>query len=221
MSVVARQLGRPRGLLGRIVGRGLARNNADFNRWLVREIRGLGLHDVKRIVELGPGPGVGLQETLRAFPDALVWGVDPSPEMVSQSRKRNRAEVDDGRLVMVEGGVEALEGLAPVDLVLAVHVLYFWPQPAAEMGSIHSALRSGGWLGLGYQLRPNMPPDRAEELPESGAPAVRQRRPGVSSHGRCRLQEREVRRQRRERSARRPPRPRRSLTAAVRQRSCM
>ena len=34
MSVAARQLGHPRGLLGRLVGHALARNNADFNRFL-------------------------------------------------------------------------------------------------------------------------------------------------------------------------------------------
>lgn len=168
MSVAARQFGRPRGLLGRLVGYGLARNNADFNRWLVHEISGLGLRDVDRIVELGPGPGVGLQETLRAFPHARVWGVDLSPEMVSQSRKRNRADVNAGRLVVVAGGVESLPALAPVDLVIAAHVLYFWHQPVAEMTSIHGALRSGGWFALGYQLGLNMPPMAQKNFPKEG-----------------------------------------------------
>jgi len=168
MSVAARQFGRPRGLLGRLVGHGMAQGNADFNRWLVREIRGLGPHDVERIVELGPGPGVGLEETLRTFPEARVWGVDLSPVMLSQSRKRNRAEIDSGRLVMVQGDAGSLDVLAPVDLVLAAHVLYFWHQPGVEMSSIHGALRSGGWFALGYQLRPNMPPMAQRNFPKEG-----------------------------------------------------
>lgn len=59
----------------------MARSNADFNKWIVHEISELGTNDMGRIVELGPGPGIGLQETLRAFPEAHVWGVDLSPEM--------------------------------------------------------------------------------------------------------------------------------------------
>lgn len=168
MSVVARQFGRPRGLLGRVIGRGMARGNADFNRWFVQEIRGLGLADIGRIVELGPGPGIGLQETLRAFPEARLWGIDPSPVMLSQFRKRNLAAVRSGRLVAIEGGVESLPPLAPVDLVLAAHVLYFWRQPAATLAQIHGALRPGGWLALGYQLRRNMPPMAQKRFPMEG-----------------------------------------------------
>ncbi len=146
----------------------MARDNAAFNRWLVHEVGGVGLHDMGRIVELGPGPGVGLQETLRAFPDARIWGVDLSPQMLSQSRRRNLAEISSGRLVLVEGDVASLQELAPVDLVLASHVLYFWHRPASELLRIHGALRPGGWLALGYQLRPNMPSMAQRNFPKEG-----------------------------------------------------
>jgi SAM-dependent methyltransferase len=168
MSIVARQFGHPRGVLGRIVGRLMARGNAGFNRWLVDEIGQLGVADVNRIVELGPGPGIGLQELLRVFPDAYVWGVDLSPEMLSQSRKRNSADIQSGRLVLLQGDVGSLRELASVDLVLATHVLYFWHQPATELAVVHGALRPGGWLGLGYQLRPNMPAISQKNFPKEG-----------------------------------------------------
>ncbi len=168
MSVIARQFGRPRGLLGRVIGRGMARSNADFYRWLVHEISGLGLSDIGRIVELGPGPGVGLQEALRAFPEARFWGVDLSPEMLSQSRKRNLGEISAGRLVLIEGDAASLQELAPVDLVVASHVLYFWHRPAVDLAHIHGALRTGGWFALGYQLGPNMPPAAQRNFPKEG-----------------------------------------------------
>ncbi len=168
MSVVARQFGRPRGLLGRVIGRGMARGNADFNRWFVHQIRELAEPNIGRIVELGPGPGIALQETLRAFPGARVWGIDPSPEMLSQFRTRNVDALRSGRLVAIEGGEESLKPLAPVDLVLAAHVLYFWRQPDTTLAQIHSALRIGGWLALGYQLRRNMPAMAQNRFPREG-----------------------------------------------------
>ena len=168
MSIVGRQFGRPRGLLGRIVGRVMARSNADFNTWFVREISALGMNDVTRIVELGPGPGIGLQETLRAFPEARVWGVDLSPEMLSQCRKRNLDQISSGRLVLLEGDAASLQELAPVDLVLAAHVLYFWHQPATELAQLYRVLRPGGLLALGYHLKQNMPRMAQTNFPKEG-----------------------------------------------------
>jgi ubiquinone/menaquinone biosynthesis C-methylase UbiE len=168
MSIVGRQFGRPRGLLGQIVGRVMARSNADFNKWIVHEISELGTNDMGRIVELGPGPGIGLQETLRAFPEAHVWGVDLSPEMLSQCRKRNLDQVNSGRLTLVGGDVASLQEFGPIDLVLAAHVLYFWHQPATELAQIHRVLRPGGLLALGYQLKRNMPQISQKNFPKEG-----------------------------------------------------
>jgi SAM-dependent methyltransferase len=167
MSMFARQFGRPRGLLGWLVGRAMARGNGSFNRWFVQEVKELS-GDARRIVELGPGPGVGLQEVLRTFPEARVWGVDLSPEMLSQSLKRNRDMVTSGRLVLLQGDVASLEELAPVDLVLAAHVLYFWHEPAAQLSQLRRTLSSGGHIALGYQVRANMPKISQKNFPKEG-----------------------------------------------------
>jgi SAM-dependent methyltransferase len=172
MSIVASQFGRPSGVLGRLVGGLMARSNGDFNRWAVRELRERSQNGmdgrIERIVELGPGPGVGLEETLQAFSAAQVWGVDLSTEMLSQSRRRNLHHVRSGRLTLLEGDAASLPKLAPIDLVIAVHVLYFWHQPAAELAQIHGAVRPGGLLALGYQLREHMPAPARKNFPKQG-----------------------------------------------------
>ena len=168
MSVFARQFSRPSGIVGRLVGRGMVRGNGSFNRWLVGEIAAQVPGGVERAVELGPGPGVGLHELLGRFPEARVWGIDLSPEMLSQSRGRNSEETSSGRLTLIEGGVESLRALAPIDLVMAAHVLYFWHEPAEAVGQIYRALRPGGVFALGYQLRLNMPPISQKNFPKEG-----------------------------------------------------
>jgi trans-aconitate methyltransferase len=135
----------------------MARFNGDFNRWVVDEVKKQYKDQPDRIVELGPGPGVGLEALLSAFPKAHVWGVDLSREMLSQSRKRNRGDARSGRLNLLEGNVGSLAELAPMDIVMANNVLYFWRKPSEELAHLHGFLRPGGVLALGYQLKQNMP----------------------------------------------------------------
>lgn len=168
MSVIARQFGRPRGIVGRLVGRAMASSNGGFSRWLVQEVATRLPGGVERAVELGPGPGVGLEGLLAIFPTARVWGIDLSPEMLSQSRTRNSDEARAGRLTLIEGGVEALQALAPIDLIVAAHVLYFWHEPAEALRQIYRALRPGGVFALGYHLRLNMPPMAQKNFPKEG-----------------------------------------------------
>ena len=53
MSMIASQFGRPRGPLGRLVGRLMAKSNAPFSVWVVGEIRNACPTGASRIVELG------------------------------------------------------------------------------------------------------------------------------------------------------------------------
>jgi trans-aconitate methyltransferase len=146
----------------------MVRGNAAFNRWVVDTVADRVGHDLAGIVELGCGPGVGLERLLRAFPEAQVWGIDRSPVMIAQSERRNRREVKSGRLRLVRGEVSALSGLAPVDLVVAVHLLYFWHQPEAELARIRAALRPGAKFAIGYRLRKDMPRVSQRQFPAEG-----------------------------------------------------
>lgn len=168
MMGLAQQFGHPRGLLGAVVGRGMARGNADLSRWVVQQVKGCVDGPASQVAELGPGPGIGLEALLSQFEGARVWGVDRSPVMLSQSRNRNRVAVADGRLTLVEGDTAALSVSRPADVVMANHVIYFWRDPAAEMSLIRGFLRPGGLLALGYQLRQNMPAMAQKRFPAAG-----------------------------------------------------
>ena len=165
---LAQQFGHPSGLLGAVVGRGMAKGNADLSRWVVQQASAHHGPEVRRVAELGPGPGVGLEALLAQFPEAQVWGVDISSVMLAQSRRRNRSAVSAGRLTLLEGSVSALSASAPADIVMANHVLYFWHDPTAEMAQIRGFLRPGGLLAIGYQLKQNMPAMAQRRFPPAG-----------------------------------------------------
>ena len=102
--------------------------------------------DPGKIAELGPGPGVGLQEAPRRFVGARMWGIDPSPEMLAQSRRRNLVR-GQGRAAGAGARRRRRAGRdsAPrCRQYSASHVLYFWHQPADELLAIHRCLRPGG-----------------------------------------------------------------------------
>ena len=157
MGLVGRQFANPRGLVGRLVGRAMGRGNAAFNRWLIDTVADRTGADLARVAELGCGPGVGLERLLSVFPAAQVWGIDRSPVMIVQSRRRNAHEIDGGRLHLTEGDVSALGEPAPLDLVVAVNLLYFWHEPGVELARVRAALRPGASVAIGYLLRKDMP----------------------------------------------------------------
>ena len=66
------------------------------------------------------------------------------------------------------GDTRGAAGYAPAGLVLACHVLYFWPDPVAELKRIREVLAPAGHIALGYQLRQNMPPLAQRTFPRQG-----------------------------------------------------
>ena len=147
------QFHRPHGFGGRAAGWIMAKrgSNRERNIWAV------GLLDVQaqdRVLEIGFGPGIAIQEFARRATSGLVVGVDHSEVMVHQARKRNAAAVSAGRVDLRLGSADALPAFdAPFDKILAVNSLMFWDDPVARVKELHDLLRPGGQLAIAYQPR--------------------------------------------------------------------
>jgi SAM-dependent methyltransferase len=76
--------------------------------------------------------------------------------------------VASGRLHLVQGDAADLRRFAPVDLVAAVHVLYFWHDAPAAVRQVKELLASGGQLAIGYQLKTHMPAAAQRDFPAEG-----------------------------------------------------
>lgn len=150
-SAIVSQFGRPRGLLGRLVGLILAGRGSNLvrNRWTVD------LLDPKsgdKVLEIGCGPGVALELCLsRASTTAL--GVDHSRLMISQAAKRNREAMQAGRLRLVEGAIEDLPAdYGPFDKVFSINVILFVDKPSF-VAKVSQLVRPGGVFATTYQPR--------------------------------------------------------------------
>ena len=100
-----RMFGRPEGLLGRLGGVILARVNRPFAREVIALLE---VRASDKVLEVGFGPGVGIELLAEAAPMGTIAGIDPSKEMVEQAARRNAAAIRTGAVVLRHGTVEAM-----------------------------------------------------------------------------------------------------------------
>ena len=143
--MISGQFAQPRGLLGRLVGRTMARRNAVLTR---RVVAALTLRGDETVVEFGPGPGVGLRLLAEALPGGRVIGVEPSPVMRTQAAARTRQFAD--RVELIDGTADAVTLPAgSIDAVCAVNNVQLWQPLPASLARVCQLLRSGGTVAFG------------------------------------------------------------------------
>lgn len=159
---IARQSRRPAGWLGEVVARVMALETRAANTFALGQVE-LGPADA--VLEVGCGHGETLLTVARRATSGFVAGIDLSDVMVRLATRRLRSEIRGGRVEVHQAEAARIPFEdARFDVVLAVHVLYFWPEPAIELREIRRVLRPGGTLLLGF--RPESAETRAS-LPDT------------------------------------------------------
>ena len=149
-SRLRRQFGQPSGLLGALVGRLMARKNAAMNRAAVEL---LDVRSTDRVLEIGFGPGVAVQELSSRATEGLVAGIDPSDVMMRQATRRNQQAIDAGRVVLQFGTAAALPfDNETFDKVLAVNTFHHWGSTETGLLEVRRVIRPGGTLLLGLRM---------------------------------------------------------------------
>ena len=143
MGAMVSQFHQPHGVGGRAAGWVMAHRESNRK----RNVWAVGLLDVQpddRVLEIGFGPGIAIEELARRATSGRVVGVDHSEVMVRQASRRNAAAVRDGRVDLRLGSAEALPAFdAPFDKILAVNSLMFWDDPVARLKQLRGLLRPG------------------------------------------------------------------------------
>jgi len=170
--------GAPRGALGWVAGRMMARMNAPMNRACVDV---LAPEPGERVLEVGFGHGETLAAIAERVGDGLVAGADPSPTMVRMAGRRNRRALGEGRVRLDRASVVALPYAASAfDAVLSVNAIQHWGDRDAGLAEVRRVLRPGGRLVLGLRLAaadpgrftsPGFPEEAIDEIAASVAAA--------------------------------------------------
>jgi ubiquinone/menaquinone biosynthesis C-methylase UbiE len=146
--MLMRMFGRPQGLLGRLGGIIMARTNQPCAAWVI-DLLGIQPHD--RVLEVGFGPGVGIELLATSVSGGYIAGVDPSAEMVEQARARNANAIESSRVDLRYGSVERL----PFDdrtftKALAINSMQVWPDAVAGLRELRRVMKPGGSIALGF-----------------------------------------------------------------------
>ena len=155
---LARQLGRPSGLAGRVVGRVLNKGNRAT---IGAAVAALPLGRDAAVADVGFGGGVGLRLLLDRAEHPHVHGVELSSEMIKRARSNYAAELTAGRLELHRGSLTALPlPDSSLDGLLTVNTIYFVDDLDAVMGEFARTLKGGARAVIGVG-----DPEAMEKMP--------------------------------------------------------
>ncbi|MGK8524296.1 class I SAM-dependent methyltransferase [Nocardia asteroides] len=150
---LVRQARHPRGVVGWINGWMFAfrPSNRQRNIWAVSL---LDVQPTDRVLEIGFGPGVAIAEFAARATQGHVFGIDHSRAMVRHAARRNSVAVRAGRVHLIHASVEQMPSFSdPLDAMLAVNSVGFWPDPVERLRELRRLLRPAGRIALVSQPR--------------------------------------------------------------------
>lgn len=126
-------------------------SNRQRNLWVVSL---LDVQPTDRVLEIGFGPGLAIAELARRVTQGRVFGIDHSAVMVHQASKRNVAAIHAQRVQLLHAPVDRLPHFdEPLDAIVAVNSMGFWPDPVRQLNQLRRLLRPGGRIALASQPR--------------------------------------------------------------------
>ena len=136
----------PRGLLGRLGG-GLMAMDRETGAWVLG-LLAIGGSDA--VLEIGSGPGVGLELAAKILPfHGRIVGVDSSQTMVDMARHRNQQAIEAGRVEVKLGTADKLPfDNATFDAALTINSLHLWTDPLGALREIRRTMRPGGRIAI-------------------------------------------------------------------------
>ncbi|MFQ4142620.1 class I SAM-dependent methyltransferase [Chlorogloeopsis sp. ULAP02] len=147
-SLLMQMFGRPKGILGRLGGFILARTKRDFTQWVINLLE---VQPDDKVLEVGFGPGVGIEILAATVSRGYIAGVDYSKEMVKQARVRNAKAIETGLVALQYGSVEKLPFADDTfDKALAINSMQVWSDAMAGLLEIWRVMDVGGKIALGF-----------------------------------------------------------------------
>ncbi|MEU6881836.1 methyltransferase domain-containing protein [Streptomyces sp. NPDC046712] len=104
---------------------------------------------VRRVLDIGSGPGVVTALLADAFPAAEIVAVDATPELLERARARAEARGLGARISTIHAELpKGFDDLGEADLIWAGNSLHHLGDQRAALAALAATLRSGGLVAL-------------------------------------------------------------------------
>ncbi|KUJ77777.1 class I SAM-dependent methyltransferase [Ruegeria profundi] len=152
-TAIVRQFGKPTSLVGKLAGHIMARRSSNRLR-NQRTVELMNLQPDSRVLEIGCGPGLALALCAETVSEGRIIGLDHSPVMIEQARKRLEASGSESSVDLVFGGVDRLkEWPGAFDRVYSLNLIQFIADKTDFFQRVFATLDQGGICLTTYQPR--------------------------------------------------------------------
>ena len=139
---IATQFKKQTGLFGIFTSNMMVKNNQKNYDKLIRDLDPQP-HD--KLLEIGYGPGIGIQMIAKLCITCTIHGIDFSKLMYKRASKYNKPYVDNGKVQLQYGDFLKTSVLDNnYDKVFCLNVVYFWHELNSPFEKVLSLLKKGG-----------------------------------------------------------------------------
>jgi len=136
------QFGKPTGLFGKLLAKGMAWGHRDFFK---NTAKALNLKHDDKYLEIGFGSGLFIKKY--ASHVARIAGLDYSEDMVNLASSINKDLIKSGKAEFKQGNVSSLPWQNDeFSVVVGIETFFFWPEPMLSLKEIYRVLFPGGRL---------------------------------------------------------------------------
>jgi cyclopropane fatty-acyl-phospholipid synthase-like methyltransferase len=108
-------------------------------------IKDLDLQPGDKLLEIGYGPGLGINMIAKACTSCIIHGIDFSKLMYQRARRYNKQYLDDSSVLLQYGDfLKTPVVSSEYDKIFCLNVVYFWNELQEPFKKVLSLLKAGG-----------------------------------------------------------------------------
>ena len=147
-AFLAKQLGYPSGIFGRLLMKLLNKGNATMNDFTFQQ---LDLQSGDAVLEIGFGGGYLLEKIIASQIPSRIVGIDPQMDVINMGTKKFSQAISEGNLELQQASGESLSYEDNTfTKICTVNTIYFWSNPQAVLKECDRLLQPQGKLIICY-----------------------------------------------------------------------
>jgi SAM-dependent methyltransferase len=139
---ISLQFKKPTGIPGKIVSDLMIIGNRSAYKTMIKDLT---LHSKDKVLEIGYGPGIGIELISRRFESCDIYGIDFSELMFRRATNRNRQLIKNNKVHLLFGDfIETEINTSGYSVIFCINVVYFWDDLQKPFEKIRSLLKDDG-----------------------------------------------------------------------------